>query len=78
MPETFDGARNLLRVAGVPVGQSLNCPKCNHKFKVEAAEEADIVDETEVMEVIEDFTVDEPEPRVTLDSFILLPSSFIL
>jgi hypothetical protein len=48
--------------AGVPVGQSLACPKCKNKFTVEAPEEADIVDETEVIEVIEDFTVEEPAP----------------
>jgi hypothetical protein len=46
--------------AGVPVGQALACPKCKHKFQVEAPEEADVVDETEIMEV-DDFTVDEEE-----------------
>ncbi len=37
--------------AGVPVGQSLSCPKCKNKFVVEEPEEADILDDTQVVEV---------------------------
>jgi len=40
--------------AGVPVGQSLTCPKCKNKFVVpepEEPEDADIVDDTQIIEV---------------------------
>lgn len=44
--------------AGVPVGQSLSCPKCKNQFIVEEPEEADILDDTQVIEV-----EDERPPR---------------
>ena len=41
--------------AGIPAGQTIPCPKCKKKFAVEAADEA---------EVVEDFDIeDEPAPR---------------
>ncbi len=53
--------------AGVPVGQSVACPKCKHKFTVQAVEEADVLDEADLVddfEVIDDFeVVDEAPPK---------------
>lgn len=37
--------------AGVPVGQSLSCPKCKNKFVVEEPDDADVLDDTQVIEV---------------------------
>ncbi|HVK07340.1 MAG TPA: hypothetical protein VM597_01050, partial [Gemmataceae bacterium] len=51
--------------AGVPVGQTVPCPKCKFKFAVEAPDEADIVDDADVVdddEVVEDFEVEESPP----------------
>ena len=44
---------SLKSKAGVPVGQSLSCPKCNHRFTVQAPDEPDLVDDAEVIDEAE-------------------------
>jgi hypothetical protein len=36
--------------AGVPVGQSLSCPKCKKKFTVEEPDDADVVEDADVVD----------------------------
>jgi hypothetical protein len=35
--------------AGMPVGQSISCPKCKHKFAVPAVDEPDVIDDADVV-----------------------------
>jgi hypothetical protein len=46
--------------AGIPVGQPVSCPKCKHKFTVEAAEEPDVIDDADV---VDDADVEERPAR---------------
>jgi len=45
--------------AGIPAGQTVSCPKCKRKFPVEGPDEADAIDDADV---VEDFD-DEPAPK---------------
>jgi hypothetical protein len=46
---------SLKSKSGVPVGQSLSCPKCQHRFTVKAPDDAEVIEDADV--------VDEPEDR---------------
>ncbi|HKA08456.1 MAG TPA: hypothetical protein VKD71_14450 [Gemmataceae bacterium] len=41
---------SLKSKAGVPVGQSLSCPKCKQKFVVEEPDDADVIEDAEVVD----------------------------
>src|SRR5262249_60795725 len=54
--------------AGIPVGKSVDCPKCKHKFEVAAADEIvdmELVEDTDVVEDAEivDDAAAKPPPR---------------
>lgn len=46
--------------AGILVGQTVPCPKCKTKFPVQAPDEADVIDDADV---VEDFDDEEPAPK---------------
>ena len=41
---------SLKSAAGVPVGKSLACPKCRHKFTVQVPDDADVIEDAEVVD----------------------------
>jgi transcription elongation factor Elf1 len=45
---------SLKSKAGVPVGQSLSCPKCKKKFTVEEPDDADVVEDAEVVDDVDE------------------------
>ena len=52
--------------AGIPVGQTVPCPRCQTKFPVEAPDEPDIVDDADLVDnddVVEELEVMEPAPK---------------
>src|SRR5262249_242853 len=52
--------------AGIPVGQTVPCPKCKTKFPVEAPDEPDIVDDADLVDDddgVEELEVLEPAPK---------------
>lgn len=46
--------------AGIPVGQTVPCPKCQTKFPVRAPDDAEVLDDADV---VEDLDADEPAPK---------------
>lgn len=48
--------------AGIPVGQTVPCPRCKVRFTVETPDQSDVIDDAEVFE---DFDVEEPAPKIT-------------
>src|SRR5262245_8992970 len=45
---------SLKSKAGIPVGQSLSCPKCKQKFTVEEPDDADVVEDAEVVDDVDE------------------------
>jgi len=45
---------SLKSKAGIPVGQSLSCPKCKKQFTVEEPDDADVIDEAEVVDDVDE------------------------
>jgi hypothetical protein len=49
--------------AGVPVGQTIPCPKCGHKFTATEPDEPELIDDVvEEIEVVDDSEVEESPP----------------
>jgi len=45
---------SLKSKAGIPVGQSLSCPKCKKKFTVEEPDDADVIEDADVVDDVDD------------------------